>query len=531
MNSQPDIRHQHQACSAIEGAAFDFTAKFYAAYDLFNIAQKNVSAVTPRAIEALKTLLLGTAFGRQRQRLVLFREAANVLSTTMRLGYSQPIGRLAYEALRTVLVNGHNKAHQAAAEALGSLPTKVRGSAWPRNGLHPVSLARWEDVRKANQLPDLSSFELIGRSLVACLADQKHLVVVKLARTPEDEPGLLAEIEWMRNLSASPVAGEVLFDVPTPLAVNGSSLFQLKGPFPLARSKPGAVKNPMAIGFVASKDYYSYPNPSDPRKLPSPDQFLEVMGRNAYLLGRLSGQGIIHQAPIPLFHNRVQQERRRDGGAYEWFRGGRLDRWLASCAYPNFGFSGLRDFEHLTTFNGSSLELYRLMGNHLLSLLLVAGSYFRAKDPLRKGWDPAGRPADTRDLFDATLLHTLIFTISNQYHFGFVGRPAQNPPLLDEERLAGRMIEEMGVDYHMEELLRATDQQQMSQAGFETFLSQRGYTSQTISCLEKGAGDLAILSGPHLGAFNRGISLPELTEAVATIAAMCVAQKFLLAQQ
>ena len=44
--------------------------------------------------------------------------------------------------------------------------------------------------------------------------------------------------------------------------------------------------------------------------------------------------------------------------------------------------------------------------------------------------------------------------------------------------------------------------------------------------MEKGAADIVILSGPHLGGFNRPISLPEMIEAVAGMAAVCVADRF-----
>ena len=84
------------------------------------------------------------------------------------------------------------------------------------------------------------------------------------------------------------------------------------------------------------------------------------MGRAALLLGWLAGRGIVHEAAIPLFHNRVQRDRREDGGVYDWRLPGRLDRWLASALHPNFGLSGLRDFEHLASLERTS-RLYRTM--------------------------------------------------------------------------------------------------------------------------------------------------------------------------
>ena len=114
----------------------------------------------------------------------------------------------------------------------------------------------------------------------------------------------------------------------------------------------------LAIAFVAHRDYFIYPNDGDADS----GEVREILGRNAYLMGRLTARGIIHDAPIPLFHNRTQRMRRDDQGRYQWFRAGRLDRWLDSCAFPNLGRSGLRDFEHLIAFCGgkpSALPAYR----------------------------------------------------------------------------------------------------------------------------------------------------------------------------
>ena len=88
------------------------------------------------------------------------------------------------------------------------------------------------------------------------------------------------------------------------------------------------------------------------------------------------------------------------------------------------------------------------------------------------------------------------------------------------------MIEEMGVDRHMQELLRAVDQDAMTDDAFRLFMRERGYKDLEIRHLQKGQQDLRIQSGPHLGGFNEQISLPELIEAVATISALCIAGRF-----
>jgi hypothetical protein len=93
-----------------------------------------------------------------------------------------------------------------------------------------------------------------------------------------------------------------------------------------------------------------------------------MLGRNAYLMGYLAARGIIHDAPIPLFHNRTQRLRREDQGRYQWFRSGRLDQLdRFACAFPNLRIvraAGLSNIWNLLQVN--SRILYRHIGSHLL---------------------------------------------------------------------------------------------------------------------------------------------------------------------
>ncbi len=252
------------------------------------------------------------------------------------------------------------------------------------------------------------------------------------------------------------------------------------------------------------------------------------MRRNARLAGQLTAMGIIHDALIPLFHNRIQRFRREDQGRYQWFRAGRLDRWLDSCEYPNIGLSGLRDFEHLVSFNGDSRMLYRHIGSHFLSLFLITGSYFRNKNRKLAGIDKNGNPVDARNLFDKAFLKTIIEDIFSCYYEGFTKSRFTDPLPVDTELLAERMIEEMGVDRHMKEYLRKADQKNMTHDEFTFFLRERGYPEKKLKDLTKGDFDIAVMSGPHLGDFNRSISIPELIECVAGMSAICISEKHLL---
>jgi hypothetical protein len=155
------------------------------------------------------------------------------------------------------------------------------------------------------------------------------------------------------------------------------------------------------------------------------------------------------------------------------------------------------------------------------------GSWFRNKDPQRVGVDRHGKAIDARDLFEERSLRDLVEGLFLHYYQGFVGQAFEGTTPLDLDQLSARMIEEMGVDRHMEEVLRIPDQRRMTERDFRDYLVKQGYDEETISSIKKGAREVRILSGPHLGGFNERISLPELIETVGTLSALCVLGRYL----
>jgi hypothetical protein len=316
------------------------------------------------------------------------------------------------------------------------------------------------------------------------------------------------------------------FHIPQPLTIGSHQLFKLTR-LPIGRVSNMALhRQRYAVAFVTCRAYYTYPNDDRNQFRPAPDDVIRMLEGSAWLLGYLSGLGIVHSALIPLFHNRVQQGRRRDQGLYEWYRAGRLDRWLDSCRHPNLGPTGLRDFEHLDAVTGANRFYYRLLGDHLLSLFLICGSYFRNHNRQLCGRDPAGQPVDARGLFDRSVFKTMVHRIFRTYYRGFVGISFEGSLPLNLDRLVERMIDEMGVDRHMEEMLRVADQERMSLDQFQRFLLERGIPANQINTFSKGAADIALLTGPHLGGFNQTISLPEMIEAIRTMTALCVVGRY-----
>jgi hypothetical protein len=84
------------------------------------------------------------------------------------------------------------------------------------------------------------------------------------------------------------------------------------------------------------------------------------------------------------------------------------------------------------------------------------------------------------------------------------------------------MVDEMGVDRHMEEILRVADQQEMTHSAFIRFLVHRRVPRAKALQTKKGASDITLYTGPHLGGFNQRISLPELIESVGSMVALCI---------
>ena len=503
---------------------YDFTARYLAVYSLHSLTESNPEVINSDTIALLEKVLISSEFTHRTQAYFMYKEVANTLCSI--IIHSDNLADCALNTLKNLLNTTSGHSHRATAEALGSLPFSIRGPSLPKCDDTQFPSITWQHLCNEVGVDATDSPRFVGRSLVVGTKQDRQLLVVKLARSHEPLDSLCYEPLWMEYLLAQSQCFPVRFNVPKALKIGGTYPFRLLD-IPIAL--PGGMDldvSGYAIGFIVDEDYFTYPNDTRADKLLTHDEFREVLSRNAWLLGKLTSLGIVHSAPVPLFHNRVQRQRRRDQGLYEWHRAGRLDRWIESCMYPNLGITGIRDFEHLVSFNGKSRTLYRHIGIHILSLILIAGSYFRNKDVDRMGFDSHGKPVDARDLFDREFLKELINEIFRNYYHGFVEDQFNENLPIDLEEFASRMIDEMGVDRHMEEILRAADQNQMTDEEFRVFLKRRGIPWKEICLLQKGVRDIIFHSGPHLGEFNHPISLPELIETVGTMSSLCIAGKY-----
>jgi hypothetical protein len=510
----------------IKDEATDYIAKYQALHHIQQIIKRNPGLIDSRIISALQEVLNDTRFLHQRQSLFFYRMAAEALSSILVHSPNRSLADGALSSLKSLLSTASGNSHRATAEAMGLLPFSLGGPALNPEISGKIPRLSWQQAVAETGMSVEGQPVFFGRSMAARIKGNGHLLVFKLARAGKPAMELIREARWMAYLHDQRHRFKLRFNIPRAVRMRKGYLFRFtRLPWRLpGQLNPGNTAH--AIGFVAHREYFQYPNRGYPDPGAAKQNFLEIMSRNAWLLGRLSSQGIVHTAPIPLFHNRVQVDRRRDRGLYEWYRGGRLDRWLESCLYPNLGITGIRDFEHFISVKASNPRLYRFIGNHILGLLLIAGSYFRNQDPQNTGCSPGGKPVDARHLFDRSMLTEIIHRIFIGYYEGFVGRPFEGKLPLNIEFLSTRMVEEMGVDRHMQELLRVVDQNAMSDNDFRQFMRERGYGDQEVRHFKKGQQDLRIQSGPHLGGFNEQISLPEMIEAVAAMSALCIAGRY-----
>ncbi|MFP4444948.1 MAG: SidJ-related pseudokinase [Desulfosudaceae bacterium] len=502
----------------------DFPAAYMAVAELQFMAEKTPGQVTAPVIRALAAVINGREHAGRRQAYFLYRKAAGTLRDIFLTGPHPGLAEKSRDALVRLLHETTGPPFRAAAEALGTIPLPPAApAAEAPSPVESIPLLNWRELRRRSGVAAGARGQRLGRNLVFPLPADNRVLVVKTDADADKAPLLHREGWWMNRLGRcwpEWCRRRELFAIPRPIAVGDGYVFAVN-------RLPDGSGPGYGTAFITSPDYFSYPNAPVPSPSGTdPADLAAVLGRGALILGRLAAHGIVHTAPIPLFHNRVQHHRRNDRGLYHWPRGGRLDQWLASCRYPNIGATGVRDFEHFTGWAGSPRQLYEGLGTHILSLVLIGGSYFRGRDPGRVGRDAGGQPVDARDLFCPAAVGRMLRSIFFEYYRGFTGRKYDGPVPVDLERLTERLIEEMGVDRHMEEILRVTEQNEMSAEEFAAFLAGRGYSEADITRTEKGRADIVLETGPHLGAFNNRISLPELIEFTAAAAAVCVADRY-----
>ncbi|WP_051693803.1 SidJ-related pseudokinase [Desulfohalovibrio reitneri] len=495
-----------EADAASRAIQKEFSATYLSARSLREEVARDPSRVPEQSVRALELILNNFGHDAQRNAHYLYREAAQGVACLLGPESGPEISQRAMNTLSSLLREGTRKARLAVAGVLGELdPGLGRMRAEPEKP-DPGRSRRTAEVLSGVDLDGRP--RRAGRSLLFPLADG-DLAVLKLAKPGEDPAGLALEAAWMSRLEGADAP--VSFQSPEVL-----DMVRLSDP-----PVPGMHQEGWCLAYRCRPDYFAYPNELPCGSVPDPEDFEGMMARSARLFGWLASRGVVHDAPIPLFHNRTAQGRRADEGVYQWRRMGRLDRWLESCRHPNFGRTGPRDFEHLVPVR-TGAALHEGLGSLFLSMGLVAGSYFRARDRSLVGLDARDEPVDARHLFDLELLERVMRRCFTEFHHGFRGSPWKGRAAYNTSWLAKRMIGAMGVDSHMTEVLRVVDQEEMDDRTFVDFLVARGVDRTRAEGLKRGADEIELVTGPHLGRFNNLISLPELIEYAAACSAQCI---------
>ncbi len=501
----------------------EFSAAYMDLRNLRGILQKSPDCADYSILKAVWDVIIEQRYSDQTMSRLLYRECAKTLAA---VGAASSDSELSSQALSLQVQAASTCSEHASIEAsagLGVLPFELVLPEAPTNFSGYAPSITWDELIKRGEALEVPTFS--GRSAVMKSAGDDQIFAIKIAREGEIPDGLHLEGKWTEKLTGFSKNCEVRFDCPRPFGVAGQVVFKVTN---LPADAPSNLhKDGYAMAYHAHSDYFVYPNDDREGRRSDKDDFLEIMSRNTFILGQLAGKGIVHDAPIPLFHNRVQALRRTDEGVYEWHKFGRLDRWLESCRFPNFGLSGLRDFEHLQIMKPGSDKFYRGVGSHFMSILLVIGSWFRAQNPEMCGLDKNDEPIDARELFDADFFEVAVMDCFKEYYRGFTGSEFQNEIELHPAKLVKSMIEEMGVDRHMFEVMRIVDQKILDDQEFRDYLLKYGMDPAKVSELKKDEADVPLVTGPHLGDFNGAISLPEIVEWSAMAAGCCIAAKSL----
>lgn len=516
-----------QATAEIEKRLIDSTLTFQETFLAIQQIRSHVSdfpgSVTRQTVHAVFKVLESDRFVRQKQSYFLFYDTCRLLILIVELS-PREAARDILPKMQEMLIAGSGKRHRAIAQSFTCLPLQLKCPDIPCRLNDKIYTISFADLACRLHIKDPLRMIWKGRSLIGRTFTGKT-AVVKFLKTDDIPAQILKEIFWMDYFIQNPPDPVYQFEVPTPFKIHEYALFQISGLPTLADEPSRLSMTGHGIAFTAPDNYFDYPNEPSVHCIEKTRPVTDIFKNNAALLGKLTGTGIIHTALIPLFHNRIQRQRRTDRGYYLWEHGGRLDQWLESCRYPNFSASGLRDFEHFECLeNIQNLQHY--IGTHLLSFILVAGSYFRNKNPLEKGHAPNGQPVDTRDLFDKFLFSDILKTAIAAYCKELSGVGFVVDEKLISETFVVNLIEKMGIDNDMEEHLRVRDQNDMEMDVFQAFIAHRSHALPSNQSFVKGERDITLLTGPHLGGFNQRISVPELIDLIFTISALCIADRY-----
>jgi len=204
----------------------DFSATYMAVSTLEYEIEKSSSLASSQTIHALHRVILKKVHSHQRQSYFLYRKAAKTLRFLASAGENTCLTAESIESLKHIVAESDGTSHRAAAEALGSLPLKIKEPSLNEERIKKVSSIRWDELCDKTGLNQYCHMKCIGRSLVFSLASDL-VFVMKLSRSNSENASLNREALWMEYLQTIKHEFPVKFDIPTPLRFGKAYLFRL----------------------------------------------------------------------------------------------------------------------------------------------------------------------------------------------------------------------------------------------------------------------------------------------------------------
>ena len=221
-NSHPESQKKllHDSIRDIHSPGVDFTSKYFAVNYLQLIARSDPDIITTETIRTLESLLLSKRYARERRGFFLFRLAAETLITIMVHLKGRRSGERAYIALLKALNRTTGHAHRVSAEALGTLPFRIRSPEIQKVRSSPVIKLSWSRFLDELGNPTILAMKYIGRSLIIDTGLDDQIMVLKFARLEESFDSLLAEALWMEAIQHTAGRFPIRFDIPSPFKIS-----------------------------------------------------------------------------------------------------------------------------------------------------------------------------------------------------------------------------------------------------------------------------------------------------------------------
>ncbi|MCF8127842.1 MAG: hypothetical protein K9N10_04965, partial [Deltaproteobacteria bacterium] len=179
-----------RSATVLTSGNYDFSAKYLTVCHLNELAMKRPEKISPKTIAGLESAFFDPSVSGQTQAYFFFREAAGVLCSILNRLPHDACAQKAHNAFMNLLRRTTGHGQRAAAEALGSLPFTISGTAPETEKLREIPAIAWRTFLEEARITCEGIPCFMGRSLVVKTALKDRLLVVKLAGEMDDPQSL-----------------------------------------------------------------------------------------------------------------------------------------------------------------------------------------------------------------------------------------------------------------------------------------------------------------------------------------------------